>query len=219
MFTETDVPEPSPSAARVVAERAAVRFASRSVRSSVVRRSPSVHGDGDRAFIPILIAIAREKRVSAYVGDGRNRWPAVHRLDAANLFRLALEGGTAGSTFHGVADERIATREIAEVIGRQLNVPVVSVSPEEATMHFSWLAGFRARLERTNAGAAWMGSATAGFARRSGARTLLRSPAEIDDSRAAVADQADHQPTERSGASRRRRPGRKSTVAAVRGQV
>jgi nucleoside-diphosphate-sugar epimerase len=142
-LTEDDAPDPSTGTAhRMPAERAALAQASRNVRSSVVRLSPSVHGDGDHAFVPALIAIARAKGVSAYVGEGRNRWPAVHRLDAARLFVLALEKGPAGSTFHGVADEGVPTREIAEIIGRRLQVPVVSKSREEAAAHFGWLAGF-----------------------------------------------------------------------------
>jgi nucleoside-diphosphate-sugar epimerase len=120
----------------------ALSLASRGVRSSVVRLPPTNHGDGDHGFVPALVGIARGKGVSGYIGDGTNRWPAVHRLDSAHLFRLALEGAPAGSTLHAVADEGVTIREIADVIGRHLNLPAVSISPEDAAEHFTWLANF-----------------------------------------------------------------------------
>jgi nucleoside-diphosphate-sugar epimerase len=139
LATEEDALNPSfPRKSEV----AALATVSSGVRASIVRLPPSVHGEGDHGFVPRLISIAREKGVSAYVGDGHSRWPAVHRLDAAHLYRLVLEKGTAGAKYHGVADEGLPTREIAEVIGRQLNVPVVSKSREEAADHFGWMALF-----------------------------------------------------------------------------
>jgi nucleoside-diphosphate-sugar epimerase len=123
-------------------EEAAFALAARGVRASVLRLPPSVHGNGDHGFVPHLISVAREKGVSAFIGDGLNRWPAVHRLDAAHLYRLVLEKGSAGATYHGVADEGVPTREIAEAIGRGLNIPVVSKSQEAAADHFGWIARF-----------------------------------------------------------------------------
>jgi len=123
-------------------EEAALALAARGVRASVLRLPPSVHGNGDHGFVPRLISIAREKGVSAFIGDGLNRWPAVHRFDAAHLYRLVLEKGSAGATYHGVADEGVPTREIAEAIARGLNVPVVGKSSEEAADHFGWIARF-----------------------------------------------------------------------------
>ena len=117
-------------------------LASRGVRSSVLRLPPTVHGGGDHGFMATLVGIARDTGVSGYIGDGTNRWPAVHRLDAAHLFRLALEQAPAGSALHAVADEGVPIRDVAEVIGRHLNLPVVSVPLEQAGEHFRWLAPF-----------------------------------------------------------------------------
>jgi nucleoside-diphosphate-sugar epimerase len=119
-------------------------LASRGVRSSIVRLAPTNHGDGDNGFLAALVGIAREQGISGYIGDGANRWPAVHRLDSARLFRLALEQAPAGSTLHAIADEGVPIRDIAEVIGRQLDLPVDSVAPAQAGEHFTWLAGFLA---------------------------------------------------------------------------
>jgi nucleoside-diphosphate-sugar epimerase len=135
VFTVDDFP-------RIATENVARSLEERGVHLVSVRLSPSVHGDGDHGFVPTLVHIAREKGVSAYVGDGMNRWTAVHRLDAAHLYRLALEHGTAGARYHAVDEETIAFRDIAEVIGRRLNVPVVAKSPEEAADHFGWFARF-----------------------------------------------------------------------------
>ncbi|MFE4871599.1 SDR family oxidoreductase [Streptomyces sp. NPDC056682] len=141
--TERDTPtiDGSPFSMRAATAQAAVALASRGVRSSVVRLSPTCHGDGDNGFMPMLVATARAKGVSGYLGDGSNRWPAVHRLDAARLFRLAVEKAPAGSVLHGVAEEGVTIRDVAEVIGRHLDVPVTSVAPEAAAEHFTWLSG------------------------------------------------------------------------------
>lgn len=141
--TERDMPstDGSPVSIRATTATAVVALASRGVRSSVVRLSPTCHGEGDNGFMATLVAVARAKGVSGYVGDGTNRWPAVHRLDAARLFRLAVEKAPAGSVLHGAAEEGVALRDVAEVIGRHLGVPVTSVAPEAAAEHFGWLGG------------------------------------------------------------------------------
>lgn len=123
-------------------EPAALALVPQGVRAMVVRLAASVHDAGDHGFVPYLIQVARQKGRAAYIGEGQNHWPAVHRLDAARLFRLVLEHGEAGARYHGVGERGIALRELAEVIGRKLRVPVASVSPDEAADHFGWMARF-----------------------------------------------------------------------------
>lgn len=127
---------------RLANVQAAVAFAERGVRTSAVRFAPTVHGEGDHGFIKQLVEIARKKGVSGYVGDGSNHWPAVHRFDAADLVRRGLEKAPAGSYLHATAEQGVPIREVAEVIGRHLNVPLVSVAPQDAVEHFGWLGGF-----------------------------------------------------------------------------
>ncbi|GAB3573620.1 SDR family oxidoreductase [Amycolatopsis endophytica] len=138
--TEEDV---VPGGYRIDSENEVIGFADRGIRSSVVRLPPSVHGPADKhGFVPTLIASARKAGRSGYLGDGANRWPAVHTVDAARLYRLALEKAPAGSRLHAVGDEGVPLREIAEVIGRHLDVPVQSVPQEQAAAHFGFLVRF-----------------------------------------------------------------------------
>ena len=136
--TEAD----TPSYSLRQSEPATLAQAAHGVRAMVVRLAASVHDQGDQGFVPTLINIARQKGESAYLGDGLNRWPAVHRRDAARLYRLALEQGTAGACYHGVAEEGIALRDLAALIGQHLGVPVVAKTTEEAADHFGWMARF-----------------------------------------------------------------------------
>jgi nucleoside-diphosphate-sugar epimerase len=125
-----------------VSEEAGLAFAARGVRAMAVRL-PQVHGgDGKCGLVNWLLAIAREKGVSATIGDGGNRWSGAHRLDVARLYRLALEKGQAGTSYHAVADEGVTARDIAEIVGRQLNLPVASILPDQAAAHFGMMAMF-----------------------------------------------------------------------------
>ncbi len=140
LATEDIIPPFNPAWPRA-SEQAADALAKQGLRAAVVRLAPSVHGDDDKSgFIPILVNIAREKGFSGYIGEGNNRWNAVHRLDAAQLFRLALENATAGERYHGTAEEAVTVKSIAEAIGRKLEIPVKSVTPEEAAGHFGWFS-------------------------------------------------------------------------------
>jgi nucleoside-diphosphate-sugar epimerase len=140
--TEDVVLAPGPGLlARAAAENLAIDFAESAIRSSVVRLPPTVHSALDRhGFVPMLIATARATGVSGHLGDGANRWPAVHTLDAARVYRLALEQAPAGSRLHAVGDEGVPFRQIAEAIGRHLDVPVAAIPSDQAEAHFGFLA-------------------------------------------------------------------------------
>ena len=159
--TETDPPDPrSPGFGRALAERSVQAWAHRGVRASIIRLAPTVHGEGNAGFATELIRIARRTGAAAYLGEGRNRWPAVQRTDAARLFRLALEQASAGACYHGVAEEGIPLRDLAGAIARRLNVPCQALAPEQASRHFGWLAPFVGldnftSAQQTQAALAW----------------------------------------------------------------
>jgi len=140
--TEKDGPQSADHHPRIAAEGLVLGAADRGVRASIVRLSPTVHGRGDHGFVPFMIKLARQRGVAPYIGDGSNRWPAVHRLDEARLFRLVLEKAAPGTRFHGVAEEGIPMREIAEAIGRGLGVPVRGIGEKTAEEHFDWMSRF-----------------------------------------------------------------------------
>lgn len=157
--TEADSPAPVSETFPRASEHAAAALEARGVRATVVRL-PQVHDTAKQGLVSYAIQVARAKGVSAYVGEGRNRWAAVHRFDAARLYRLALEGGTPGARYHAIAEEGVTSREIAEAIARGLGVPAVSVTPAEAVAHFGWLAAFMgldlaASSERTRKALGW----------------------------------------------------------------
>lgn len=142
-LTETDAsPHVGPESARGGSEHLALSYADRGVRSIASRFAPTVHGAGDHGFIAHITGIAREKGVSGYIGDGANRWPAVHRSDAAHLVRIALEDAPAGTIVHAVAEGGVPTRDIAEAIGTALGIPSASISPADAAAHFGWMGMF-----------------------------------------------------------------------------
>jgi nucleoside-diphosphate-sugar epimerase len=139
--TERDTPDPAVHP-RVANAQTALSLAGRGVRSSTVRFAPTVHGPGDPGFVATLVDLARRTGVAAYVDDGANRWPAVHRLDAAALVRLAVDSAPAGSVLHAVDEQGIPTREIAAAIGRSIDVPTQSIPAADAAEHFGWIGAF-----------------------------------------------------------------------------
>lgn len=141
LATERDVPDPRVHP-RIAGIQAAQSFVARGVRTAEVRFAPTVHGPGDHGFVATLVGIAREKGVSGYVDEGSNRWPAVHRLDAANLVRRAVDDAPAGAALHAIAEQGVPTRTIAEAIGRGLDLPVVSIPADQAATHFGWIGRF-----------------------------------------------------------------------------
>ncbi|MBY0503989.1 MAG: SDR family oxidoreductase [Bryobacteraceae bacterium] len=168
--TENDAPALEGLGRIRAASEAVLSAAEHGVRVSVVRLPPTVHGQDDHAFVPALIDIARRTGVAAFVDEGSNRWPAVHRLDAARLFRLAVETAAPGSRLHGVAEEGIPMHLIAEAIGQGLGVPVRSMGREEAAAHFGWLAPFVA-----------LDNPTSSALTRNAVRWLPREPELLSD--------------------------------------
>jgi nucleoside-diphosphate-sugar epimerase len=143
VLTENDgSPFHGPDSPRGGSENLALEYVDRDVHTVSVRFAPTVHGDGDHGFIAALVGIARERGVAGYVGDGTNRWPAIHRSDAAQVIRLGLEKAPAGSILHAIGETGVPTREIAEAIGRGIDVPVTSIAPDDAPKHFGWIGGF-----------------------------------------------------------------------------
>lgn len=143
MATEDMLPNYNGHNPRLASEKAVDVLAAKNIRVSVIRLSPSVHGEGDiHGFVPMLIDIARKTGSSAYIGNGENRWTGIHRLDAAKLYLLALEKAEPGARFHGVAEESITLKSIAESIGKQLDLPVISIQTDEAAAHFGWFEHF-----------------------------------------------------------------------------
>ena len=160
LITEDDVRDSNAEVFPRDPESAAAAAAARGARVSVIRLAPSVHGEGDHGFVPLVIDFARRHGVSAYPGAGNNRWPGVHRRDAARLYRLALERAAEHAVYHAVADEGVPFHEIAGVIGRQLNLPVASVSGADVDAHFGWFARFaqldaRASSAKTRQALGW----------------------------------------------------------------
>jgi nucleoside-diphosphate-sugar epimerase len=142
LVTEDDVRDPSAEAFPRDPESVANAAVARGVKVSIIRLSPSTHGAGDQGFVPYVIGFAREHGVSPYIGEGTNRWPGVHRKDAARLYRLALERAADHAVYHAVADEAVPFRQIAEVIGRRLHLPVTSISGDAVGAHFGWFERF-----------------------------------------------------------------------------
>ncbi len=144
LATERDMPELPGAGGRALNERAVLALAERGVRSTSVRFAPTVHGDGDTGFIARIVAADRAAGSASYIGAGTNSWPAVHRSDAARLVRLAIEGAPAGSVLHAVGEQGVAIRDVADAIGRQLGLPITSITAKQAQAHFGFLAGFLA---------------------------------------------------------------------------